>query len=31
VAVGAKGAREEIRGALASRGWIEERDFTCCA
>jgi glycosyltransferase involved in cell wall biosynthesis len=31
VAVGAKGAREEIRAALASRGWIEERDFTCCA
>ena len=31
VAVGAKGAREEIRAVLASRGWIEERDFTCCA
>jgi glycosyltransferase involved in cell wall biosynthesis len=31
VAVGAKGAREEIRGALAARGWIEGRDFTCCA
>jgi GT2 family glycosyltransferase len=31
VAVGAKGAREEIRSALAARGWIEERDFTCCA
>jgi GT2 family glycosyltransferase len=31
VAVGAKGARQEIRAALASRGWIEERHFTCCA
>ena len=31
VAVGAKGAREQIRAALADRGWIEERDFTCCA
>jgi hypothetical protein len=31
VAVGAKGARPQIRAALADRGWIEERDFTCCA
>lgn len=31
VAVGAKGAREQIRSALAERGWLEERDFTCCA
>jgi hypothetical protein len=31
VAVGAKGARQQIRAALAGRGWLEERDFTCCA
>jgi len=30
-AVGAHGAREEIRAALAARGWREERDFTCVA
>ena len=31
VAVGAKGAREQIRSALTAHGWIEERHFTCCA
>ncbi|HLL53517.1 MAG TPA: glycosyltransferase [Myxococcaceae bacterium] len=30
-AVGAKGAREEIRGFLRARGWSEGRDFTCAA
>ena len=29
VAVGAKGAREEVRKFLAPRGWVETRDFTC--
>lgn len=28
-AVGAKGARAEIRGFLAQTGWVEGRDFTC--
>lgn len=30
-AVGAKGAREQIRRALVERGWVEGRDFTCVA
>jgi hypothetical protein len=30
-AVGAKGARAEIRAFLAERGWMEGRDFTCAA
>jgi glycosyltransferase involved in cell wall biosynthesis len=30
-AVGAKGAREEIRAFLAGRGWSEGPDFTCAA
>lgn len=30
-AVGAKGARAEIRAFLAGRGWREGRDFTCAA
>jgi len=30
-AVGARGARAEIREALAARGWVEGRDFTCVA
>ncbi len=30
-AVGAKGARAEIRAFLAARGWLEGRDFTCAA
>lgn len=30
-AVGAKGARAEIRGWLVGRGWREGRDFTCVA
>ncbi|MHB8878458.1 MAG: glycosyltransferase family 2 protein [Myxococcaceae bacterium] len=30
-AVGAKGAREEIRAFLAREGWTEGRDFTCAA
>jgi glycosyltransferase involved in cell wall biosynthesis len=30
-AVGAKGAREEIRAHLAARGWREGPDFTCAA
>lgn len=29
--VAAKGARDDIRGWLAARGWIELRDFTCVA
>lgn len=31
VAVGAKGAREEVRSYLAPRGWVETRDFTCAS
>ena len=30
-AVGAKGARAEIRAFLTERGWVEGRDFTCAA
>ena len=30
-AVGAKGAREEIRTFLEQLGWVEGRDFTCAA
>ena len=30
-AVGAKGAREEIRAFLVQKGWLEGRDFTCAA
>jgi len=30
-AVGALGAREEIRAFLAQRGWVEGEDFTCAA
>jgi glycosyltransferase involved in cell wall biosynthesis len=30
-AVGAKGARAEIRAFLTARGWVEGRDFTCMA
>jgi hypothetical protein len=30
-AVGAKGARAEIRAYLSARGWVEGRDFTCVA
>lgn len=30
-AVGAKGAREEIRAFLRARGWAEGEDFTCAA
>lgn len=30
-AVGAKGARAEIRAFLTARGWVEGRDFTCAA
>jgi glycosyltransferase involved in cell wall biosynthesis len=29
--VAAKGARQDIRGWLAARGWLEVRDFTCVA
>ncbi len=29
--VGSRGARERIRGALVERGYVEERDFVCCA
>jgi glycosyltransferase involved in cell wall biosynthesis len=29
--VAAKGAREDIRGWLTARGWVEVRDFTCVA
>jgi glycosyltransferase involved in cell wall biosynthesis len=31
VCVGVRWAREEIRADLASRGWVEGRDFTCAA
>lgn len=31
VAVGTRGARGEIRAALAARGFVEERDFVCAA
>lgn len=30
-AVGAKGARQNIRRFLTERGWVEGRDFTCAA
>jgi hypothetical protein len=31
VAVGARGARELVRGSLVERGFVEGRDFICAA